>query len=173
MSFAEKMYKGIGSVSEWSGKAIMLAVPVLVLSISYDVFMRYVFNAPTDWSFCLSYMLGGAIVAIALPYVFYHDANVRIDIIYSRLRRKRKLAIDMFCALVFFFPTLFALVTVFGKDAWYSYLIKEVAMESTWYPLLWPFKFGVILGIALLGLQGIATFVRDTISLTKGGKEPW
>ncbi|MBA7642631.1 hypothetical protein ES703_50331 [subsurface metagenome] len=173
MRVIQKMYNGIGLVSEWSGRVVMCLVAILIISITYDVFARYLFNAPTIWSYTLSYMLGTTIIAIGLPYVYYHNANVRVDVIYSRLSPKGKLIIDVCLTIFFFFPLIFMLTKVFGQDAWRAYLTGEVATESIWYPPFWPFKLVVALGFGLLFLQGIATFLKDVISLTKGGNAPW
>jgi len=173
MRVIQKIYNGMGLVSEWSGRVVMFLVVVLIVTIAYDVFMRYLLNAPTIWSYTLSYMLGTSIIALGLPYVYYHNANVRIDIIYSRLSPKGRLILDIVLTIVLFFPLVFLLIKVFGQDTWEAYLCQEVATESIWYPILWPFKTVVTLGFVLLFLQGIATFIRDVTSLAKGGKEPW
>jgi len=173
MRVIKKLYNGIGVVSEWSGKVVMFLVVVLMVTIAYDVFMRYLLNAPTIWSYSLSYMLGSTIIALGLPYVYYHNANVRIDIIYSKLPQMGRIILDVVLTVVLFFPMIFLLIRVFGQDAWAAYLCGEVAMDSIWYPVLWPFKMVVSLGFVLLFLQGIATFIKDVVSLTEGGKQPW
>jgi len=173
MRVIRKLYNGIGVVSEWSGKVVMFLVVVLMVTIAYDVFMRYLLNAPTIWSYTLSYMLGTTIIALGLPYVYYHNANVRIDIIYSRLSPTGRIILDVVLTVVLFFPMIFLLIRVFGQDAWAAYLSGEFAMDSIWYPILWPFKTVVALGFVLLFLQGIATFIKDVVSLAKGGKQPW
>lgn len=171
MRVLKKICDGIGVVSEWSGRVVMFLVIVLIVSIAYDVFARYLFNAPTIWSYTFSYMLGTAIIAIGLPYVYYHNSNVRVDVIYSKLPPRGRLILDMVLTILLFFPMVFLLIKVFGEDLWQAYLCGEVATDSIWYPILWPFKLVVTLGFVLLFLQGIATFVRDLERLFKGGNE--
>jgi TRAP-type mannitol/chloroaromatic compound transport system permease small subunit len=173
MRVIQKIYDGIGLVSEWSGRVVMFAVATLIVTICYDVFARYLFNAPTIWSYALSYMLGTSIIALGMPYVYYHNANVRVDVIYSKLSPKGRLVLDVVLTIFLSLPLIFMLTKVFGQDAWRAYVTHEVATETIWYPLFWPFKTVVTLSFALLFLQGIATLVRDVICLTKGGKQPW
>jgi TRAP-type mannitol/chloroaromatic compound transport system permease small subunit len=173
MRLIQKIYDGIGLVSEWSGRVVMFAVATLIVTICYDVFARYLFNAPTMWSYTLSYMLGTSIIALGMPYVYYHNANVRVDVIYSKLSPKGRLVLDVVLTIFLSLPLIFMLTKVFGQDAWRAYVTHEVATESIWYPLFWPFKTVVTLSFALLFLQGIATFVKDVTCLTKGGKQPW
>jgi len=171
MRVLKKIGDGIGVVSEWSGRIAMFLVIVLIVSIAYDVFARYLFNAPTIWSYTFSYMLGTAIIAIGLPYVYYHNANVRVDVIYSKLPPRGRLILDVVLTILLFFPMVFLLIKVFGEDLWQAYLCGEVATDSIWYPILWPFKLVVTLGFVLLFLQGIVTFIGDLGRLVKGGNE--
>lgn len=173
MTVIEKLYNRIGMISEWSGRTVRFLMIILVLNIVYDVSARYIFNAPTVWSYGLSYMTGTAIIAMGMCYVYYHHANVRIDIIYSRLPPKGKLLIDICLTVVFFFPLVFMLTKVWAQDTWQAYVLKEVSSETIWYPPLWPIKLVVTIGFVLLLLQGIAIFLKDVISLAKGGSEPW
>ena len=173
MTVIEKIYNRIGMISEWSGRTVRFLMIILVLNIVYDVSARYIFNAPTVWSFGLSYMTGTAIIAMGMCYVYYHHANVRIDVIYSRLPPKGKLMIDVALTIVFFFPLVVMLTKVWVQDTWQAYVLKEVSSETIWYPPLWPIKLVVTIGFVLLLLQGIATFLKDVISLAKGGSEPW
>ena len=171
MRVLKKIGDGIGVVSEWSGRIAMFLVIVLIVSIAYDVFARYLFNAPTIWSYTFSYMLGTAIIAIGLPYVYYHNANVRVDVIYSKLPLRGRLILDVVLTILLFFPMVFLLIKVFGEDLWQAYLCGEVATDSIWYPILWPFKLVITLGLVFLFLQGIATFIGNLQRLFKGGNE--
>ena len=47
----------------WIGKAVSWFVPLLILELVYDTIARYVFNAPTAWSYDISYMLYGALLS--------------------------------------------------------------------------------------------------------------
>ena len=173
MRVLRKIYTTVSLVSEWSGRAVSFLVPLLVVSIVYEVFSRYAFNSPTIWSYTVSYMTGTVIIAIGMCYLYYHNANVRVDVIYSRLPLKGKLLIDTLLTVVFFFPLIFMLTKVWVQNTWNAYVINEVPIQSIWYPPLWPFKLAITLGFALLFLQGLATFLRDLASLLKGGREPW
>jgi len=173
MRIIPRIYNGISRASEWSGRTTSFLVPVLVLSIVYDVVARYVFTAPTIWSFALSFMLGATIIAVGMSYVYYHNANVRVDVIYSRLPLKGRVIIDVCLTFLFFLPLISMLTVVWARDTWQAYLIKEVSSETIWHPILWPFKLVITLSFALLLLQGIVTLVRDILSLRRGGVSTW
>jgi len=168
-----KFYEGVSWISETSGRLVSYLLVLLVLNIVYDVFARFVFNAPTIWSYMLSCMTGTAIISLGMCYVLYHNANVRVDIFYARLPLKAKLIVDLVVTAFVFFPLTFMLTRVWAIDAWHSWVIKEISAETIWYPPLWPIKTIITIGFALLFLQGVAIFVRDLVWFRRGGERPW
>ena len=145
----------------------------MVLSVTFDVFMRYVFRSPTIWSFDITSMLLAVLAAGAFAYVFYHDGNVRVDILYIRFSPRGKLIVDTVFTLIIFFPLYFMLTFILIKDAIFAYQIKETSIYTVFHPVVWPYKTLVALGFGLLCLQGVATFLKNVVALAKGGKEPW
>ncbi|MBE9506044.1 MAG: TRAP transporter small permease subunit [Chloroflexi bacterium] len=173
MRVLQKFYEKVGLISDWSGKGVSILVPALILSVVIEVFARYALNSPTIWSYTVSYMMGTVIIALGMCYVYYHHANVRVDIFYTRLSRKWQLVIDTSLTAFLFFPLVFMLTKVWAQDTWHSYLCGDVPTQGIWYPPLWPFKALITIGFALLLLQGFAMFLKDVASLSKGGEEPW
>jgi len=173
MKAIQKVCNGISLLSEWSGRAVRWLLVPLIISIAYDVFMRYVFNAPTIWSFSLSYMLGGTVEMIGFAYVLHHRGHVSVDLIYVKFPIKIKLIINVVFTAIFFLPLFFMLSKVSVEHAYWSCSVNEIATESVWYPIIWPFKIAVALGFCLLFLQGVANFLKDITALVKGGGEPW
>jgi len=166
-----KVFDGIGLLSEWSGRAVRWLLVPLVLSIVYDVFMRYVLNAPTIWSFTLSYMLGATLVVVGFAYVLRHRGHVSVDLIQARFPIRTKLIIEIVFTVVFFFPLFFMLAKAFVAHAWWSVSVNETATDSAWYPIIWPFKIALAYGFVLLFLQGVVNFAEDVAQLAGKGRE--
>ena len=173
MKFVKAICLSVGVVSKWTAKIGMWAVVLLVLTVSFEVLMRYVFNAPTTWTFDVSYMLLSVFVALGFAYVLCQKGHVRVDVLYNKFSPRAKLIIDIAFTLTMFLPLFFMLTIVFTRDAWYAFQVHERTNVTSWYPPTWPYKSAVALGIAVFFLQGIGTFLHDTMSLVKGGKEPW
>lgn len=173
MQLMERFYRGVAWLSNWAGRLVSYLMIVLVLNIVYDVFARYIFNAPTSWSFTFSYMTCTAIVSLGLAYVYHHNANVRVDLIYVHMPLKGRLVVDIGLTALVTFPLVFMLARVWALDAWHALLIGETATETTWYPPLFPIKAIITVGFSLLFLQSIATFLRDLVWWRKGGEQPW
>ncbi len=168
-----RFYNGMSSTSERIAKIASWIVALLIINICYDVFMRYLFNAPTTWSYASSYMMGASFSALGIAYVHSISGNVRVDIIYNKFSPKVRMLIDLFFTIIFFFPVYGLLAYYFGLNTWKAFVIKEYDINSIWYPVMWPYMTAVTIGFVLLFVQGIATFLRDLKTLMQGGKEPW
>jgi len=161
---------GIDMISEWLGKIAAWLIAVEVVIISYDVMMRYLFNAPTIWSNVLSYLLGATFVFLGLAYVWYHDKNVRIDMFYNRLTVKWKLIFNTTFTIACFIPLVFFITRAFGQETINSYQAQERVWMAAWYPLLWPFKLAATVGFGLLFLQGLSSTVRNIVTYRTTGE---
>src|SRR5919108_5196905 len=89
----------IGSAIAW------LNVP-LVLIVTYEVVMRYVFDAPTIWVFDVTYMLYGTIFMLGAAYALHKGAHIRTDFFWEHFSIRRRGWIDSISYLLFFFPGL-------------------------------------------------------------------
>ena len=133
----------------------------LVLVGTWDVLLRYGFDAPTVWAYETMMMLGGSIYALGWGYCLLRKSHIRVDIFFSLLSAKRQAIADIVLAAIFFFPLMGVLVykSVFWMlRAWGR---SEVMMESYWYPPAGPFRTVICLGICVLLLQGVAKLIRD------------
>ena len=160
----------IGLVSEWTGKTVMWVVVAMVLTICYNVFMRYALNAPTLWSFDINYMMGGTLMILGMAYVQKHRRHVGVDALSAGFSDKTKLIIDIVFTAVFFIPVLFMVSRTFWLDCIHAFVIGETTQTSVWFVPIWPFKAVLAVGFSLFGLQGLATLVEDLYKLAKGGK---
>lgn len=160
----------IGLVSEWIGKAVMWVVVAMVLTICYNVFMRYVLNAPTLWSFDVNYMMGGTLMILGMAYVQKHRRHVSVDALSVRFPEKTKLIIDIVFTTVFFIPVFFMVSRTFWLDCIHAFTIGETTQTSAWFAPIWPFKAVLAVGFSLFWMQGLATLVEDLYKLAKGGE---
>ena len=161
----------IDQLSVYFAKAVSLAVLAMVVTIAYDVILRYAFRSPTVWQYDTSYMLGGSVIILGAGYVHLKRRHVRVDLIYNRFSPRTKLILDVVFTLLFFFPLLTGLIIVSAGYAIHAYQVKEFSEVGFWRPLMWPFRSVIPVGLAVLWLQGLANFIRDLFMLVKA-KEP-
>lgn len=162
-----KFIGGIDAVSKATGSCAKYVILLLSGSLIYDVFMRYVFNAPTIWAYDMTWMLYGVLSISGTAYCLQVDRHVRMDLFYTRLSPRGKAIAEMVCYIVIFFPAAYFVVGYCGIHAISSLIGRECTSASTWRPPVYPFKLVVALSLLLLAFQGIAIFLKDVYFVVK------
>ncbi len=163
-----RIVKSIDKLSRWSGLTCRWLCLLLVLILSYEVIMRYVFNAPTIWAHILASMLGGAIAVLGWAYTHSVGGHVRVDIFYSKYPPRVKAIVDSICWVVMFLPLVYIYIVEAADSALMAIRWHEKMIESYWYPPAWPIKTVVLIGFCLFALQGLSQFLRDVYFAMKG-----
>lgn len=158
----------IDKIAVWSGKILGWLVFPLVGGLVYEVFARYMFNAPTIWAYEMTYMLYGGIFMLGAAYTLFKGSHIRTDILYSKWSARRKGIIDAFMYLFFFFPGII-LFFILGWDyASHSWAIGEVSDSSPWRQPIYPFKTVLPVSAFLLLIQGVSEFIKAVYSARHG-----
>ena len=151
-----------------SGKALSWLVLAFVLTMAYEVIARYVFNAPTVWSYDISYMLGGGMIVLGGAYLILHDGHVRIDVVYGRLSTRQRLITDIVLWFVLFLPMVLILLQSSYYYAYRAWVFDEVSGVGIWRPPLFPFKAAILFAWSLVLLEGVSWVLKDLLKLFTG-----
>jgi TRAP-type mannitol/chloroaromatic compound transport system permease small subunit len=168
MRVLRQVLRTIDLVNAWVAKTVAWVVVVIIATTIYEIVMRYVFNAPTDWVFEFNYLIHGPYFLLLGAYTFAINGHVNVDIIYARLSKRARAVVDLFTMPLFFFFTLMMLVYG-GRFAMNSLSFRET-LSSAWAPPIYPIKFAIPVAAFLLLLQGLAKYIRD-FHLAVTGKE--
>jgi TRAP-type mannitol/chloroaromatic compound transport system permease small subunit len=163
-----RIVRVIDKFTDYTGTLVAWLNVLLVLVVSYEVIARYVFGAPTIWSFDLTYMLYSTIFMLGSAYALHKGAHVRTDFFFEKWSVRTQNTIDSIAYLVLFFPALFVFLMVSGHEAWYSFNIGETSEQTPWRPILWPFKAVVPLTCLLLLIQGISETIKSVYAARTG-----
>ena len=155
-----KLVHAIEGLSLWVGRAFAWCILLLTLSVSYEVFVRYVLNAPTVWSFDVMVQMYGALFLMAGPYALAQDAHVRGDVLYRLFSVRWQARVDFTLYLLFFFPGTMALFWFGWEIASDSWRYKEVSFNSPAGIQIYFFKTLIPLAGGLLLIQGFAELLR-------------
>ena len=156
----KKLIYSIESLSVWVGRAFGWCILILTFSVSYEVFVRYVLNAPTVWAFDMMVQMYGALLLMAGPYALAQDSHVRGDVLYRFFPVRMQATIDFVLYILFFFPGMLALFWFGAEIAADSWRYKEVSWNSPARIQIYFFKTLIPLAGGLLILQGIAECLR-------------
>ena len=163
-----KLVHGIEGINIWVGRAFGWCILILTLSVSYEVFMRYVLNSPTVWAFDMMVQMYGALFLMAGPYALAQDSHVRGDVVYRLFSVRWQARLDFLLYLLFFFPGILALFWYGWEIASDSWRYKEVSWNSPARIQIYFFKTLIPLAGGLLLLQGIAELVRCWSAMKTG-----
>lgn len=129
------------------------ALPALLGLVTIDVVLRYVFNAPLQWSRDANGLLLLITLFSALPAAWDHGHHIRMEIFYLRWPARMRIAADVLSALAGM--AMFGLLAV-QSVAFTRYMAATGETGEDLVAPLWPF-------MAFIGLCG-AVFVARLIS---------
>jgi len=104
--------------------------------------------------YALFFMMGAA-------YTLRLKGHVRVDVFYRLASPRRQAIIDIFFALVVFFPLFGALLYFSMIHVPFSWQIGEKAVESVIRFPLYPLKTIIPVVCVMMLFQGVAEFIRD------------
>jgi TRAP-type mannitol/chloroaromatic compound transport system permease small subunit len=156
---------GVDQISKTIGHAFAWCIIILTIGTSYEVFVRYLLNAPTSWAFDLSYILYGGLFFMSGAYTLSRGGHVRADM-FSRFWPIRvQASIELLLYITFFFPGILSMSIAGWHYAYDSYRIKEMSINSPIGIPIWQIKMMIPLGAAMLSLQGLAEVARCILAL--------
>src|SRR5688500_16096612 len=158
----------IDQLSKTVGHAFAWCIMILTFGTCYEVFARYLFDAPTSWAFDFSYLMYGALFYMAGAYTLSRAGHVRADMFYRLLRPRRQAAIELTLYILFFFPGILALIVAGYAYGYDSTRILESSVNSPVGVPIWPLKMMIPFGAALIALQGFAEVLRCVVCLREG-----
>ena len=136
----ERVVDATGRVAAW----LTLA---LVLLMSANVLLRYLFSVGSVAAQELEWHLLAFIVLFGLAYALLHDGHLRVDVLYARLKPGRRRLVDFLSALL---SVAFAVIVI---DLSWAYVMLKAALPA---------------GFALLLLQALAETLRAGVALFAG-----
>lgn len=158
----------IESLNIWIGRAFGWCILILTLSVAYEVFVRYVLNAPTVWAFDMMIQMYGALFLMAGAYALAQDTHVRADVVYRLIPVKWQARIDFVLYFIFFFPGMLALVYYGAEIASDSWRYKEVSWNSPARIQIYFFKTLIPIAGTMLIVQGTSECMRCIIAMKTG-----
>jgi TRAP-type mannitol/chloroaromatic compound transport system permease small subunit len=139
--------------------AALTLVP-LILTTTYEVLARYIFDAPTIWAYEVGYMLTGTHFLLGMAYTLQQGQFIRIDIFSQDMSVKTRAFIDL-CAYSVIFPLMMWLM--YGLTAYLisGFIKNERSGQSAMNMAVWPFRVVFLIAFTMLALQVYAEFMKS------------
>ena len=150
--------QAIDSLSEWLGKLCAWCLFAIGFFITFEVLMRYVFNAPTIWVDEISRILQVWVVFLATPYVLKHREMISIDVLLREPNTLRRRLAESFSIVVLF--VFMSVAVYYGFELWLKATLAGHTTDTYLAPPKWFTHAPVWVGGTLLLLQGVTQLVR-------------
>lgn len=158
----------VDEISTKLGHYFSWLVMALTLLIAFEVFSRYVLDAPHSWAFDIMIMMYGAMFMMAGAYTLSKNGHVRGDVLYGFFPPRLQAGLDLVLYILFFFPGVFALAYAGYFYAGESWAIKESSTITSDGPPIYPFKTIIPIAGGMLLIQGVVELLRCIVCLKVG-----
>ena len=78
---------------------LYVTMPALVVLVTLDVALRYVFNAPLQWGRDVNGLLLLMTIFCALPHAWDRSYHIRMEVFYIRLSHARRRGVDVLASV--------------------------------------------------------------------------
>ncbi len=145
-------------VNYYVGRVAMYGIFAMIGVLLYSSISK-TFFVPSLWTLELAQFLMAAYYLLGGGYSMQLGDHVRMDLLYGRWSTKRRGFTD---TITSFFLIVYLGFLVFGSISSTEYALKYGETSySSWSPYMAPIKITMVIGIALMLLQAIATLFRD------------
>jgi TRAP-type mannitol/chloroaromatic compound transport system permease small subunit len=152
------------------GMGILLAVVLLlmVLNVTFDVMMRYLFHASSVGMQEMEWHLFAIIILYGVGVALQHEAHVRVDFLYDRMSLKTKALINIVGTVLFLMPL--SLLILFGSFALVgdAYTINEISEDPGGLPYRWIIKSMIPIAFGFLLISATGYILKNIHQLRSG-----
>ena len=164
----QKILLFIDKVSTFVGHFFSWLIVGLTILISWEVFSRYVLDAPHAWAFDAMIMLYGTLFMMSGAYTLSKNGHVRGDVLYGFFEPRTQATLDLTLYFLFFIPGVVALTYAGYFYAAESWAINEHSNITADGPPVYPFKTVIPLAGLFLLAQGLVEIVRCIVCIRQG-----
>ncbi len=157
------LFGGTMDIIDWT--ALLLLPVILIISMTlvmlYEVFLRYVVEAPTLWANELTLWIAGFVFLVSGLYAMQQRCHIRIFILYDILPRPLRKACDVISVVLL---CAFAFFLVFGSyNQVFGIKFHRWEMFGTAFdpPIPATIQPAIIIVICLVALQAVMNLIAD------------
>ena len=157
----ERVIQKVGSFCSWLSFA-------LVILITFDVFLRYIFNFSSASLYELEWHFFAIIFLLGSSITLQNDQHVRVDVFYNKLSNKKKEIVNLTGNIFFLLPfsiVIFYTSLPFVED---SLKILESSPDPGGLPYRFIIKLVIPLSFLLLALQGTINIIKNIKKISDG-----
>ncbi|SKB45911.1 TRAP transporter small permease subunit [Malaciobacter marinus] len=156
-----KLERGFDKFANIIGGFTAIILVLMILNVFYDAIMRYLFNTGDIAMQEMEWHLFSVVILFGVSYTLKEDGHVRVDLIYDRLKPKKKAIINMIGVITFIFPiTLLVIFSSIGF-AQEAYEFNEISGDPGGLTHRWIIKAMIPISFSLLIITSVGFFIRN------------
>jgi TRAP-type C4-dicarboxylate transport system permease small subunit len=159
MKLLHRLLAGAEWLSVRAGYAASVALLVMTVGVTLDVFARFLLGAGSKMAIEMSGYALVAIVFLGLAYTHKTNGHIEIDFLIKRLSNRAQRWCRVFNSIVFLAYTM--LLGYFGwKSFWTSFQFSSTSRTGL-DVLIWPYQLVIPLGLLVTSLLLTASICVD------------
>jgi TRAP-type mannitol/chloroaromatic compound transport system permease small subunit len=166
----ELVEKFISKTVDIVGKIISFLLFLMVLNVSYDVMMRYLFRNSSVGMQEMEWHLFAVIFLFGIGIALKDEGHVRVDFLFDRFSKRKKAIVNILGTLFFLMP--FALLILTGSFEYVNdaYITQEISEDPGGLPYRWLIKGMIPLSFIFLCFCAVG-YVLQNIRVYQGEVE--
>lgn len=156
-----QQWRPIDRVALFFGRITMILIISMTAVMLYEVFLRYVFEAPTLWANELTLWIAGYVFLFSGLYAMQQRCHIRIFLLYDALPRTIQHVFDIISVILIWF---FAFFLIFGSyqqvfvTKFYKWEMFGTAFDPPIPATVQPM---ILIMVALIAIQAAINLVSD------------
>lgn len=151
--------RAIDRVNELIGKAVAWLILASIVISATNAVSRKAFSLSSNAWLEAQWYLFSAAFLLASAWTLMSNEHVRVDLLYSRMKRRGQIYVDIIGTVLFLLP--FCVIVVWLS--WPVFMAKLASGETsnnTGGLVLWPAWMLIPIGYTSLGIQGISELIK-------------
>ena len=151
--------RAIDAINSRIGKLLSWLILVAVLVSTTNAVVRKLFDTSSNAWLELQWVLFGIVFLLCSPWTLISNEHIRIDIVNNLLPQRTRNWIDLIGHAFFLLPLTVVMVVTAAPFFLRSYEVNEQSTNAGGLPQ-WPSKGVVLIGFALLLVQGVSELIK-------------
>jgi len=167
------LFRAVDRLNQFVGLSVSHLYLICAAITAYEVFMRYIFNAPTQWAFEVVMVVCASAWVLSGGYVAMRRGHIAITVLYDHVNPKVRWWLDLFIHIV-----------TIGALAIFMYALKEPMLDAIHAtersgtsfnsPEPYILKTLILVGATLYFIQAIVNLLKHLTGhgLDKSSEQP-
>ncbi len=151
--------RAIDALNSRIGRVLAWLILIVVLISATNATVRKLLDTSSNAWLELQWVLFGVVFLLCSPWTLLANEHVRIDILNNALPKRTRDIIDIIGHIFFLLPLTVVMVVTAAPFFVRSFRLNEQSMNAGGLPQ-WPAKSLIMIGFALLFLQGVSELIK-------------